>query len=310
MAPVRRVDNNPEIDIIFLDGNNDQICRSQQAGKTSWGDVREWLDIYLPYNGADEYNIYNCSEEGDPQNPLQNHGPAINTSEAEEVVVIPGYYLLLKTYQGYEFQVCEELPLMRISSQHLTPDSPRTGSFSSRVKARDGRCVVVGGTRLRNFQDLEASHIFPLEHNDEWNRQGWSQAITDTNNSDIIGWNKIHSAQNGITLSASAHRMFDRYWLAINPRRGYKVTVFGDDPHHWDGKIAALRQDVSEDDKVLDSLLAWHFRQAVLVNMRGRGGLWDFEEPGGDYNDVAVLNSNDDGKKYIELYLAQKFCSV
>ena len=58
--------------------------------------------------------------------------------------------------------------------------------------------------------------------------------------------------------------------LADGAQAGYKVVVFGLDVHALDGRTldAACRRAA---DGVPDALLRWHYRQAVLANVRGGG---------------------------------------
>jgi hypothetical protein len=59
-------------------------------------------------------------------------------------------------------------------------------------------------------------------------------------------------------------------WLKVLSQDNYKVVTFrpnsrGIGGHHLDQEYFA------RSDAPLDSLLRWHFRQAVLANMRGAG---------------------------------------
>ncbi|KAJ6178814.1 hypothetical protein N7519_009275 [Penicillium mononematosum] len=82
----------------------------------------------------------------------------------------------------------------------------------------------------------------------------------------------INSIQNGILLSASMHRLFDIYFVGVNPDDNYKITHFSYDNWSVDNRVLedVCRKEGSPD-RVADELLRWHFRQCVLANMKGDG---------------------------------------
>ncbi len=57
----------------------------------------------------------------------------------------------------------------------------------------------------------------------------------------------MNSVQNGLCLGDELHTMFDHYVYSINPNVSFSLLPY------------------------MDSLLRWHFRQAVLTNMSGKG---------------------------------------
>jgi hypothetical protein len=76
--------------------------------------------------------------------------------------------------------------------------------------------------------------------------------------------------QNGLLLRSDLHTLFDAYTFSINPDDNYKVVCFDDFGEGIDGKH--LDQEFLDDpQRPVDELLRWHFRQAVLANMRGAG---------------------------------------
>jgi hypothetical protein len=60
-----------------------------------------------------------------------------------------------------------------------------------------------------NFSSVSSNSI------SQWRSGQWSQLIEDDESD--IGDSKIHSVQNGLLLSQSAHTYFDKYKIAINP---------------------------------------------------------------------------------------------
>jgi len=145
----------------------------------------------------------------------------------------------------------------------------RIQSFRNAIRLRDRRCVISGqralGVRWRGF---EAAHIFPLAYEGHWNDNGYGRWITIPPENDKGG--SINSVQNGLLLRSDIHQLFDGYDLSINPDDHYKITCFSPDGSGLAGKY--LDQDFLDDpQRPVDQLLRWHFRQAVLANMRGAG---------------------------------------
>ncbi|KAF1808140.1 hypothetical protein P152DRAFT_469182 [Eremomyces bilateralis CBS 781.70] len=107
------------------------------------------------------------------------------------------------------------------------------------------------------WDGFEAAHIFPVAYEDHWKDHGYEHWITIQPDNG----GAINSVQNGLLLDSAVHQLFDNYILSINPdkrscRRAGK---------HLD------RQLLDDPQRPIDQLLRWHFRQAVLANMRGAG---------------------------------------
>ncbi len=113
---------------------------------------------------------------------------------------------------------------------------------------------------------FEAAHIFPLAYEGHWKEYDYSLWITIPSEKGV----SINSVQNGILLKSDIHQLFDSYELAINPDDNYKVVYFSRDGDGVAGRH--LDQEfVNNPQRPVDQLLRWHFRQAVLANMRGAG---------------------------------------
>ncbi|KAK9312805.1 HNH endonuclease-domain-containing protein [Lipomyces starkeyi] len=143
--------------------------------------------------------------------------------------------------------------IMRIISQSFTG---RENTFWTEVRKRDGKCVITGTINRRanrdNWTGFHAAHIFPLSSEDYCVQSGFSRWITNKGERDT----GINSCQNGLLMELTIHELFDGFYFSINPDDGYKITCFDED-----NKSKSAR----------DELLRWHFRQAVLANMRGAG---------------------------------------
>jgi len=87
--------------------------------------------------------------------------------------------------------------------------------------------------------------------------------------------------QNGILLDNTIHRLFDGYVVSINPDDNHKVVCFRRDRKGVAGKHLDQRF-VEDPRRPSDSLLRWHFKQAVLANVRGVGEpVFEFDFPPG-----------------------------
>ncbi|RPB04293.1 hypothetical protein L873DRAFT_1833304 [Choiromyces venosus 120613-1] len=186
-------------------------------------------------------------------NTFELHDEDGQLVEKDEAQLQPGnYYIVTKG----TITLTNEVPLLRtISLQSGT----RTASFRDEVRERDGACVFTGH-RSGRWKGLQAAHIFPLAYEGYWKDNGYGRWITlpPTNDSDGL----INSVQNGILLDSTMHGFFDSYDLTINPDR----TPFN---HNIAGR---LHQSFLDNPlRPVDQLLRWHFRQAVLTNMKGAG---------------------------------------
>ncbi|PUU73776.1 HNH endonuclease-domain-containing protein [Tuber borchii] len=189
--------------------------------------------------------------------------------ERDEKPLQPGNYFIVT---NGSITLTEEAPLLRALSLH---SGPRIEAFRDAVRERDRRCVISGMRVLRpdlgRWTCFEVAHIFPLAYEDHWNKSNYSRWITipPANESD----GTIHSVQNGILLSANMHALFDAYHISINPDDNYKIIGFGPEVT-YEKDIAGRRLDqtfLNNPLRPTDQLLRWHFRQAVLVNVKGLG---------------------------------------
>ncbi|MCJ1363215.1 hypothetical protein MMC16_002322 [Acarospora aff. strigata] len=182
----------------------------------------------------------------------------------DDAPLLPGEYFIVSTAP---IEIINEGPLLRtISSSTGT----RNHAFRDAVRARDGECIVTG-TRPVNpaggfWQPVQAAHIFPLAYEHDWLQHGHERWITKP----ASKGGSINSVQNGILLRADLHQFFDTYLFSINPNDNYKIVFFIEDQYNIAGN--SLRQEfINNPDRPVDELLLWHFRQAVLTNMKGAG---------------------------------------
>ncbi|KAI9879850.1 MAG: hypothetical protein M1830_006873 [Pleopsidium flavum] len=176
----------------------------------------------------------------------------------------PGNYYIVTTDS---FSINDEPWLARMFS-HST--GTRTIAFCDAVRSRDRRCIITGeeavNAEFGSWTGFEAAHIFPLAHEGHWIQYNFDRWITKS----PVNGGSINSMQNGLLLGAGIHQLFDHYEVSINPDDNYKVVCFTRDGKNIAGKH--LDQTfLNHPDRPVDQLLRWHFRQAVLANMRGAG---------------------------------------
>ncbi|MCJ1378043.1 hypothetical protein MMC17_001139 [Xylographa soralifera] len=147
-----------------------------------------------------------------------------------------------KYYVNGSFLVTDESPLTRTISLHT---GTRHETFRHAVRARDHRCVVTGKPVLLAYKNswtgFEAAHIFPLAYQGYWNDQNFSRWITTTPTA-------------GEPINSD----------------NYKIVCFELDADNFAGTYID-QQLLNHPDRPIDQLLGWHFRQAVLINMKGAG---------------------------------------
>ncbi|KAL2130893.1 hypothetical protein VTI74DRAFT_5823 [Chaetomium olivicolor] len=75
--------------------------------------------------------------------------------------------------------------------------------------------------------------------------------------------------------------MFDSYAVSINPDDNHKIVCFLPDSHGIAGQYLDCHL-LDDERRPPDELFRWHFRQAVLANMRGNGEpVLEFDFPPG-----------------------------
>ncbi|EEP82136.1 predicted protein [Uncinocarpus reesii 1704] len=203
-------------------------------------------------------------------------------------------------------QVTDEASTLRVPSHSI---SGRENHFRDGVRARDGRCVITGVLNplapFRKWFGFKAAHVFPLQHEGIWIDQGCGRWVTNMPNE--VGASLINSTQNGLLLRGDVHDFFDSYLLSINPDDGYKIISFGPDYLGVDGRILdPICRNPNDSDRVSDEILRWHFRQAVLANMKGAGDpFFEFDFPPGT-DMIADIREGPSSKQRFEMELASR----
>ncbi|POR31258.1 Uncharacterized protein TPAR_08530, partial [Tolypocladium paradoxum] len=162
----------------------------------------------------------------------------------------------------------DEAPLLRTTTSR-TPGT-RTKVFTEQVRQRDQRCVITKtenpDARFGIWTSFEAAHIFPLAFEGYWIAQNFARWIT----LPPTRGGTINSVQNGLLLRSDMHQRFNTYSISINPNDNYKVVCFQSDIVGVAGTFLDRRL-LDDERRPVDELLRWHFRQAILTNMRGAG---------------------------------------
>ncbi|PUU84228.1 hypothetical protein B9Z19DRAFT_1098221 [Tuber borchii] len=150
------------------------------------------------------------------------------------------------------------------------PTPPLTTEFLNTIRNRDRRCVVTGTpvgdicVRMGYWRGFQVTHIFPLAHEECW-AAGYGHLISNPPVS-------IDSPQNGILLRSDIRSHFENYTFSINPDDNYKIVFFDEDIYGIAGThISNLKAFLADPQRPLDQLLRWHYKQAVLANVRGQG---------------------------------------
>ncbi|KAG0134882.1 hypothetical protein HOY82DRAFT_553364 [Tuber indicum] len=160
----------------------------------------------------------------------------------------PGNYYIVT---NGSITITEEAPLTRTTS---LPSGTRVTSFRDAVRDRDRRCIVTGlPAVLAEFGNWRETMVLGLR----------SPA------SELDG--SINSVQNGILLQCDLRLFFDSYDLSINPDDNYKIVCFTPDSVNYRIDKRLDQSFIDNPLRPVDELLRWHFRQAVLVNMKGAG---------------------------------------
>ncbi|KAI9877963.1 MAG: hypothetical protein M1830_002331 [Pleopsidium flavum] len=162
------------------------------------------------------------------------------------------------------FLVNNEPWLIRTISRSTGTRSPE---FRDAIRLRDRRCIISGREAVNGFwTSFQAAHIFPLAYKGHWDQYNFCRWITKP----PVNGDSINSVQNGLLLRRDIHGLFDSYEVSINPDDNYKIVSFVPDGDDIAGKHLDQRF-LDEPDRPVDPLLRWHFRQAVLANMRCAG---------------------------------------
>ncbi|PUU73127.1 hypothetical protein B9Z19DRAFT_1005929 [Tuber borchii] len=188
----------------------------------------------------------------------------------------PGKYFIVT---AGSITVSDETWLVRAA----VPATTYPEEFCHAVRERDRGCVMTGkGARraaVGYWVGLEAAYVFPLAYEHHWIKHNYGDWIT----LEPESRRSINSVQNGLLLWRDLRIYFDSYMVSINPDDNYKIVCFMYD----DNNIAGTHLDkafVEDPKRPVDQVLRWHFRQAVLANMRGQGEpVFECDFPSGSY---------------------------
>ncbi|KAM5434655.1 hypothetical protein MferCBS31731_006600 [Microsporum ferrugineum] len=191
--------------------------------------------------------------------------------------VLPhGHYILSPTTPGQVLEVTNDRYYPRTLSRC---SSCRDATFMRDVRRRDRGCMVTGAIAMDAEDDywsgFEAAHIFPLALSELFSSFDFPTVIPNERG--------INAPNNGILLRADVHQLWDSYAIAVNPNDGFRIQSFRGSSHQYHNTVLQPACRHPEDPhRVIDALLTWHFKQAVLYNMRGAGEpSFEFDFPPG-----------------------------
>ncbi|KAK9320587.1 hypothetical protein V1517DRAFT_348042 [Lipomyces orientalis] len=183
----------------------------------------------------------------------------------------PGHYDLRSKSPRGSISITAEQCILR---DHSRIKASRTDKFRNQVRERDARkCVITGivntDAEVGSWDGFEVAHVFPISHKKLFVDLGFSELITNRESEKDSG---INSCQNGLLMRSCIHQQFDGFDFSINPDDNYKIVTFRTDPFKVGGRILdPICRAPNDELRVRDELLRWHFRQAVLINVRGDG---------------------------------------
>ncbi|KAK9239578.1 HNH endonuclease-domain-containing protein [Lipomyces kononenkoae] len=185
--------------------------------------------------------------------------------------LVPGRYDIVCDSPGGKIWLTDERYIARICSS--TGSTTVNRRFREEVRNRDGKCVITGIVNPVAFIDewttFKAAHIFPLSHEELFTSVDYPRYVTYR---PVETDRAINSCQNGLLMRSHIHKQFDSFSFSIDPDDDYKITCFQVDMDEIDGRfLDPVCRDPVDNRKVVDDFLRWHFRQAVLSNMKGTG---------------------------------------
>ncbi|KAL4970565.1 uncharacterized protein BDV14DRAFT_45354 [Aspergillus stella-maris] len=229
------------------------------------------------------------------------------------VNVTEGHYVVLGA-EGQPIAVTlntEKVVRRAVTSQTSSRDQRENQRhFKDTLFTRDAcRCVITGEdgpSYVNPRRGLLAAHIYPVARLEQWQKDGCQNWISGNSNTSLIAPAKMFSAQNGLILCTRAHLVFDFFEIAVNPDRGYRTIFFGFDKQGLGGRVLSRSTKSGPiDHQVSDECLRWHYRQAIMVHMRGAGEPpWDtYDDQGGDVGRIMELP---DGAEILEAELGNR----
>ncbi|KAJ8104316.1 HNH endonuclease-domain-containing protein [Lipomyces tetrasporus] len=232
--------------------------------------------------------------------------PLIPTDEP----LVPGQYDIVCDSPGGTIWLTDERCIARTYSR--TVSTRRNRRFREEVRKRDGKCVITGVVNPVAFIDewtsFEAAHIFPLSHEELFTNLNYARYVTYMSEETDT---EINTCQNGLLMRSHIHKQFDSFSFSIDPDDDYKITCFRVDIDGIDGRfLDPVCRDATDDRKVVDKFLRWHFRQTVLANMKGAGEpIFEFDFPDGS-DMVGEILSGPRGADRMEAELFSRLNSV
>ncbi|KAK9373310.1 HNH endonuclease-domain-containing protein [Lipomyces chichibuensis] len=221
-----------------------------------------------------------------------------------------GHYDIVCDVPGGMITVTDERSIARVLSRSVS--TRRNRNFREQVRKRDGTCVITGLDNpvafINDWTSFEAAHIFPLSHEELFRSLNYPQFVTNKSDETDTG---INSCQNGLLMRSNIHDLFDAFKFSIDPDDDYKITCFSIDVDGIDGRtLDPVCRDPRDERRVVDEFLRWHFRQAVLANVKGEGeSVFEFDFPDGSDMVGEIISGPRPGQR-MEAELFMRLSSV
>ncbi|KAK6503309.1 hypothetical protein TWF481_008332 [Arthrobotrys musiformis] len=305
-------------DFHFLDGLNNEVGRSEQHGNITWDEMMEWFAIVYPNLKRGTFKIYRCPDSNpmDLAKTISKLGEPIDVVKEKDVAFQGNsWYVILGLNKEYiKIEHTHHIPGLRVAPSTGIPVDPRLRYYWETVRSRDRKCVLTGKSMKQSKNgrpgaQLVCCPIYPPELRAEWLAKGWPRRITDVSDEVVIGKEKLCSIQNSILMESRFASAFTMNKFSINPKRGYKITVFRNEDYSYtlDGKnaqIAAVNTRTYKDNRVSDELLYNHWKESVIINMTGRKGC-DLLPTYDSFRNMCITNFDGRTKQATEIYLAK-----
>ncbi|KAG0138779.1 hypothetical protein HOY82DRAFT_595284 [Tuber indicum] len=199
---------------------------------------------------------------------------SIHIYNANDPGIVLGGLVLTNGITNADFYVMVEIIFLFNQDYTLHHESGITVGRNGHPLQPGKYFIVTGGSIILSalsaavgfWARLGAAHVFPIAHKRQWVEHNYNRWMSIRPES---GESK-KSVQNGILRKSDIHHLFDNYMVSINPDDNYMIICF-----MYNGTDIAgtyLDKKLLEDPRrPVDQLLRWHFRQAVLADVRGQG---------------------------------------
>jgi len=120
--------------IHFVNADNDEIGGACQNGSLTWAEMSEWMQITFELP-IDEYTPFACLEDGDPKDPVGQHGTPISV-QGNANHIQPGFYVLLSPQGKFNNTYPPTLTNFRLAHQYPYQSRKSCAAFYNPIPAK------------------------------------------------------------------------------------------------------------------------------------------------------------------------------